>query len=71
LAGVGKGMELTGGPHTAVTWEREGVSVGVRKIEENTPFGNYTNAAWAEWAERAGAGGAGPDGPKAMEKILF
>jgi hypothetical protein len=28
----------------------------VRKVEENTPSGNYANAAWAEWAER-GAGG--------------
>jgi hypothetical protein len=52
-AGVGKGMELTGGPHMAVTCEREGVSAGVRKVEENTPFGKYANAAWAEW----GAGG--------------
>jgi hypothetical protein len=50
--GVGKGMELTGGPHMAVTCEREGVSIGVRKVEENTPFGGYANAAWAEWAER-------------------
>jgi hypothetical protein len=55
-AGVGKGMELTGGPHMAVTCEREDVSPGVRKVEENTPFGGYANAAWAEWAER-GAGG--------------
>jgi hypothetical protein len=28
----------------------------VRKVEENTPFSKYANAAWAEWAER-GAGG--------------
>jgi hypothetical protein len=28
----------------------------VRKVEENTPFGKYANAAGAEWAER-GAGG--------------
>jgi hypothetical protein len=55
-ASVGKGMELTGGPHMAVTCEREGVSAGVRKVEENTPFGKYDNAAWAKWAER-GAGG--------------
>jgi hypothetical protein len=55
-ADVGKGMELTGGPHMAVTCEREGVSAGVRKVEENTPFGKYANAAWAEWAEQ-GAGG--------------
>jgi hypothetical protein len=39
-----------------VTCEREGVSAGVRKVEENTPFGKYANAAWAVWAER-GAGG--------------
>jgi hypothetical protein len=54
--GVRKGVELTGGPHMAVMCEREGISVGVRKVEENTPFGKYANAAWAEWAER-GAGG--------------
>jgi hypothetical protein len=54
-AGVGKGMELTGGPHMVVTCERAGVSAGVRKVEENTPFGKYAIAAWAEWAER-GAG---------------
>jgi hypothetical protein len=53
---MGKGIELTGGPHMAVTCEREGVSAGVHKVEENTPFGKYTKAAWAEWAER-GAGG--------------
>jgi hypothetical protein len=55
-AGVGKGMELTCGPHMVVTCEREDVSTGVRKVKENTPFGKYANAAWAEWAER-GAGG--------------
>jgi hypothetical protein len=49
--GVGKGMELTGRPHMAVTCEREGVSAGVRKVEGNMPFGKYANAAWAEWAE--------------------
>jgi hypothetical protein len=49
-------MELTGGPHMAVTRDREGVSAGVCKVKENTPFGKYANAAWAEWAER-GAGG--------------
>jgi hypothetical protein len=54
--GVGKGMELTGGPHMAVMYEREAVSVGVRKVEENTPFSKYANVVWAEWAER-GAGG--------------
>jgi hypothetical protein len=37
----------------AVTWEREGVSAKVRKVEENTPFGKYANAAWAEWAKWA------------------
>jgi hypothetical protein len=35
--------------------EREGVSAGVRKVEQNTPFRKYANAAWAEWADR-GAG---------------
>jgi hypothetical protein len=55
-ASVGKGMELTDGPHMAVTCEREGVSAGVHKVKLNTPFGQYANAAWAEWAQR-GAGG--------------
>jgi hypothetical protein len=50
-AGVRKGMELTGGPHMAVMWEREDVSAGVRKVGENTPFRKYANTAWAEWAE--------------------
>jgi hypothetical protein len=54
-AGMGKGMTLTGRPHMAVTWEREGVSAGVRNVEENTPFRKYANAAWVDWAER-GAG---------------
>jgi hypothetical protein len=53
---VGKGMELTGGPHRAVTCEREGVSTGVRKVKGNTPFGKYANAAWAVWAEWGSSG---------------
>jgi hypothetical protein len=40
----------------AVMWERKGVSARVRKVEANTPFRKYTNAAWAEWAKQ-GAGG--------------
>jgi hypothetical protein len=35
---------------------REGISTGVRKVEGNTPFGKYDNAAWAEWAERGSSG---------------
>jgi hypothetical protein len=49
-------MERTGGPHMAVTCEREGVSARVRKVKENTLFGKYANVAWAEWAERACGG---------------
>jgi hypothetical protein len=48
-----KGMEMIGGPHMAVTWEREGVSARVRNVEENMPLGKYANAAWAEWAKWA------------------
>jgi hypothetical protein len=48
-----KGMELTGEPHMAVMWERDGASARVRKVEENMPFGKYANAAWAEWAKWA------------------
>jgi hypothetical protein len=40
-------------PHGSDMREREGVSARVRKVEENTPFGKYTNAAWAEWAKWA------------------
>jgi hypothetical protein len=45
--------------------EREGVSIGVRKVEENTPFGTYANVAWAEGAEQGDGGlrgGAGQCG---------
>jgi hypothetical protein len=50
--GVGKRQRSTGGPHMAMTCDRERVSTGVRKVEVNTPFGKYANAAWVEWAER-------------------
>jgi hypothetical protein len=40
----------------AVTWEREGVSAGMCKVEGNMPIGKCAKAAWAEWAER-GFGG--------------
>jgi hypothetical protein len=74
--GVRKGMELTGGPHMAVMCEREGISAGVRKVEENTPFEKYANAAWAEWGAggwRGGParGGAGSDGPKSEENFFL
>jgi hypothetical protein len=61
-AGVGKGMELTGGPHMVVTCEREDVSAGVRKVEVNTSFSKYANVAWAEWAERGAGGRWGVEG---------
>jgi hypothetical protein len=50
---------------------------GLRKLEEEAPFGKYAKAAQAEWAERAhgslrakrpGLLGAGPDGPESEEK---
>jgi hypothetical protein len=57
---VGRRMEGDGAdrraPHGSDVREREGVSPGVRKVKENTPFSKYTNVAWVEWAER-GAGG--------------
>jgi hypothetical protein len=37
-------IELTGGPHLAVT-EREGVVAGLRKHEKETYFGQYATAA--------------------------
>ncbi len=39
-------MELTVGAHLAVT-EGEGVVAGLRKLEEETSFGKYANAAQA------------------------
>jgi hypothetical protein len=63
-AGVGKGMELKGGPHMAVMCEREGVFAGVLKVEENTPFSKYANAAWTEWAEQGADGLRGVAGKR-------
>jgi hypothetical protein len=37
-------MKPTGGAHVAVT-EGEGVVTGLRKLEEETTFGKYANAA--------------------------
>jgi hypothetical protein len=56
---------------------------GLRKLEEEFPFGIYAKAAqaeWAEWAVRAHSGlrakrpgllGAGPVGPESEEKNDF
>jgi hypothetical protein len=50
---------------------------GLRKLEEEVPFGKYAKAAQAEWAKRAHGGlwvkrlglhGAGPDGPESEGK---
>jgi hypothetical protein len=50
---------------------------GLRKLEEEAPFGKYAKAAQAEWAECAHGGlrakrpgllGAGPVGPESEEK---
>jgi hypothetical protein len=64
-------------PHGGDVREREGVSTGVRKVEENTRFGKYANAAGAEWAERGAGGlqgGAGQCGAglgRNLKKIPF
>jgi hypothetical protein len=42
--------------------EREGVSARVCKVEENTPFRKYANAAWAERGAGGLRGGAGRHG---------
>jgi hypothetical protein len=67
-------MKLTGGAHVVVT-EGEGVVAGLRKLEEETPFGKYAKAAQTGMGrarvrglwEKRGADGAGwaerPDGP--------
>jgi hypothetical protein len=39
-------MELTGGARLVVA-KREGVIAGLRKLEEETSFGKYANAAQA------------------------
>jgi hypothetical protein len=56
-------MKLMGGAHMAVTWEREGVVAGMRKVKGKTPFGKYVKAAlgqmgWA-WTRRL-VGQSGP-----------
>jgi hypothetical protein len=45
-----------------VTWERGSVVAGLRKLEEEAPFGKYANAAQAEWAERVHGGLRGEAG---------
>jgi hypothetical protein len=58
---------------------RGNVVDGLRKLEEEAPFGKYVKAAQAEWAERAHGGlwvkrpgllGAGPVGPESEEKMI-
>jgi hypothetical protein len=50
---------------------------GLRKLEEEAPFGKYSKVAQVEWVERAHGGlwakqlgllGAGPVGPESEEK---
>jgi hypothetical protein len=45
-AGMGETMKPTGGARVMVT-EGEGVVAGLRKLEEETTFGKYANAAHA------------------------
>jgi hypothetical protein len=65
------------------TWQRceRGNAVdGLRKLEEEAPFGKYVKDAQAKWAERAHGGlrarsgsgllGARPDGPESEEKLF-
>ncbi len=54
-------MKPTSGAHVVVTAE-EGVVAGLRKLEEETPFGKYAKAAQAEWAERVHGGLRGEAG---------
>jgi hypothetical protein len=82
-AGARWKIELTGGPHLAVT-EGEGVVAGLRNVKKETYFGQYATTAQAgmgraraacgrEGRWLAGLGGracrlaAGPIGPKAKE----
>jgi hypothetical protein len=57
-------MELTGGPHLAVT-EGEGVVVGLRSVKKETYFGQYTTAAQAGM----GRARARPAGEKAGGRL--
>jgi hypothetical protein len=52
---------------------------GLRKLEEEAPFGKYAKASQGEWAERTDDGlwatrpgllGAGPVGPESEEKKI-
>jgi hypothetical protein len=58
-------MELMGGARLAVT-EGEGVVAGLRKLEKETSFGKYANAAQAGMSRAcawpAGERGKGPVG---------
>jgi hypothetical protein len=61
---------------------RGNVVDGLRKLEEEAPFGKYSKdaqAEWADWAERAHGGlwakrlgllGAGPVGPESEKKMI-
>jgi hypothetical protein len=64
-------MKLTGGPHMAVTWEREGDSTGMCKVKGNTPKllgpNGLSGDPAAYGVKRASTGGAGLDGPKSGE----
>ena len=55
-AGVGKGVNLTGGARLAVT-EGEGVVAGLRKLEVEMSFGNYAKAAQAGMGRVRARGG--------------
>jgi hypothetical protein len=55
-AGVGKGVNLTGGARLAVT-EGEGVVAGLRKLEVEIAFGNYARAAQAGMGRVRALGG--------------
>jgi hypothetical protein len=59
-AGVRWKIELTGGPHLAVT-EEEGVIAGLRNVKKETYFGQYATAVQAGM----GRAHARPTGEKA------
>jgi hypothetical protein len=48
-------VDLTGGAHLQRR-ERGNAVDGLRKLEEEAPFGKYTKAVQAEWTERAHGG---------------
>jgi hypothetical protein len=62
-------MELTGGPHVAVT-EGEGVIAGLRNVKKETYFGQYATATQAGMGRAVGPSWAGEVGGLGVRIVL-